>query len=213
MAKAWFDFTGQRVLITGGVSGIGAASARAFAAAGAKVLATGLTADEVELARRQPGFENVDCRVLDVRDHAALADPDVVADRDRPHLVARGGQVGEAAAAVPGKWICNEIDGPSRGSDEDYYRLAKESFEHGATMVSVSNWPDIDILKQRAGLFQRIARDFLAEPVPDKKPVAALTIKATESLRGTEGFQKRYNELSSNGRDWLQVLLEDDLSK
>ena len=74
MAKAWFDFTGQRVLITGGVSGIGAASARAFAAAGAKVLATGLTADEVELARRQPGFENVDCRVLDVRDHAALAD-------------------------------------------------------------------------------------------------------------------------------------------
>jgi NAD(P)-dependent dehydrogenase (short-subunit alcohol dehydrogenase family) len=74
MAKAWFDFTGQRVLITGGVSGIGAASARAFAAAGAKVLATGLTADEVEHARRQPGFENVDCRVLDVRDHAALAD-------------------------------------------------------------------------------------------------------------------------------------------
>jgi len=32
MAKALFDFKGQKVLITGGASGIGAASARAFAA-------------------------------------------------------------------------------------------------------------------------------------------------------------------------------------
>lgn len=116
-------------------------------------------------------------------------------------------------SSLPGKWICNEIDAPSRGDDEGYYRLAKESFEHGATMVSVSNWPDRDVLKQRAGLFQRIARDFLALPVPDKKPVATLTIRAREALNGTEGVQKRYNELSSNGRDWVQVLLDEDLPK
>ena len=48
MAKALFDFKGQKVLITGGASGIGAASARAFAAAGAQVFATGLSADEVD---------------------------------------------------------------------------------------------------------------------------------------------------------------------
>ena len=55
MAKALFDFKGQKVLITGGASGIGAASARAFAAAGAQVFATGLSADEVEQATRQKG--------------------------------------------------------------------------------------------------------------------------------------------------------------
>ena len=37
MAGISFDFSGQPVLITGGASGIGAASARAFAAAGARV--------------------------------------------------------------------------------------------------------------------------------------------------------------------------------
>jgi len=73
MAKALFDFKGQKVLITGGASGIGAASARAFAAAGAQVFATGLSADEVEQAKQQPGFESIDVRVLDVRDHEALS--------------------------------------------------------------------------------------------------------------------------------------------
>ena len=74
MSTTHFDFKGRRVLITGGSSGIGAATVRAFAKAGGEVMATGLTADEVDLARQQPGFEKVDCRVLDVRDHAALAD-------------------------------------------------------------------------------------------------------------------------------------------
>lgn len=73
MAKASFDFKCRRVLITGGTSGIGASCARAFAAAGAQVLATGLTEEEVLACAQQPGFESVECRVLDVRDHEALA--------------------------------------------------------------------------------------------------------------------------------------------
>jgi NAD(P)-dependent dehydrogenase (short-subunit alcohol dehydrogenase family) len=74
MAKTYFDFQGRMVLVTGGTSGIGAATVRAFAHAGAQVTATGLTSHEVDLAKQQTGFEKVDCRVLDVRDHAALAD-------------------------------------------------------------------------------------------------------------------------------------------
>lgn len=45
-----FDFSKQRVLITGGTSGIGFAVAQAFADAGANVTATGLTDKEVAAA-------------------------------------------------------------------------------------------------------------------------------------------------------------------
>ncbi len=58
---------GQQVLVTGGTSGIGAGIARAFAAAGASVLATGATEAEVEAAaaRPTPGLRHLR---LDVRD-------------------------------------------------------------------------------------------------------------------------------------------------
>ncbi len=64
-----FDFTGARVLVTGGTSGIGHAVATAFAAAGAEVIVTGTRADvgeyDVDLGR-------FSFRQLDV------ADPDSV---------------------------------------------------------------------------------------------------------------------------------------
>ena len=59
----------RRVLVTGATSGIGAGIARAFAAAGDTVVATGATDAEVAAARREPG---VDVRRLDVRDGAAV---------------------------------------------------------------------------------------------------------------------------------------------
>lgn len=61
--------THRRVLITGATSGIGAGIARAFAAAGDTVIATGATAAEVAAARGQSG---IDVRQLDVRDDAAV---------------------------------------------------------------------------------------------------------------------------------------------
>jgi hypothetical protein len=60
-------------------------------------------------------------------------------------------------------------------------------------------------------LFRRIARDFLAEPVPEKTPVDTLKIRAREVMDGAEAFRRQYDALSSNGRDWVRVLLEDDL--
>jgi NAD(P)-dependent dehydrogenase (short-subunit alcohol dehydrogenase family) len=59
---------GRRVLVSGGTSGIGAAIARAFMAAGDRVTVTGATTAEADAARAA----GLDARVLDVRDAAAV---------------------------------------------------------------------------------------------------------------------------------------------
>ena len=46
------NFTGQRVLVVGGTSGIGAGIAAAFAGQGAQVVATGATAAECDAANK-----------------------------------------------------------------------------------------------------------------------------------------------------------------
>lgn len=65
-----FDFSNQRVLISGGTSGIGFAIAQAFAEAGADVTATGLTEAEVDDASARE--VRICFRRLDVRDSAAI---------------------------------------------------------------------------------------------------------------------------------------------
>jgi NAD(P)-dependent dehydrogenase (short-subunit alcohol dehydrogenase family) len=73
--------TQRSVLISGGTSGIGAAIARAFMAAGDHVLVTGATEAEAQRARD----EGLDARVLDVRDAAAV--DALVAELDVLHVL------------------------------------------------------------------------------------------------------------------------------
>ena len=67
-----FDFTGRTALVTGGVSGIGAAASLAFKRHGARVIACGLTDDEIATARADQAFTGIDIRKLDVTNGAAI---------------------------------------------------------------------------------------------------------------------------------------------
>lgn len=58
--------------MTGGTSGIGAAIARAFVAAGARVSAVGATEQEVVVARQRPDMSGISLSLLDVRDASAV---------------------------------------------------------------------------------------------------------------------------------------------
>lgn len=62
----------RRVFVSGGTSGIGLGIARAFAALGCSVTATGATEHEVETARAAQAPDGVAFALLDVRDGAAV---------------------------------------------------------------------------------------------------------------------------------------------
>lgn len=65
-------FEGQVALIVGGTSGIGLGTALALKAAGAKVIATGVSEKEVTAALDDPAFSGIEAHVLDVRDEAGV---------------------------------------------------------------------------------------------------------------------------------------------
>lgn len=64
------DLTGKTVFITAGAQGIGKASALAFAAAGARVVATDINAAKLS---ELDGVDGVACHLLDVRSDAEVA--------------------------------------------------------------------------------------------------------------------------------------------
>jgi NAD(P)-dependent dehydrogenase (short-subunit alcohol dehydrogenase family) len=67
-----FNLDGKSVLIAGGTSGIGAGIAKAFASQGARVMATGATSREIEVACDDRDMAGVEFSLLDVRDASAI---------------------------------------------------------------------------------------------------------------------------------------------
>jgi len=73
MATARFDFSGRRVLVTGGSSGIGLGVARAFAQAGASVLVTGRRTKAAEYEADLSDFDYAQAEMTDAEGLERLA--------------------------------------------------------------------------------------------------------------------------------------------
>jgi NAD(P)-dependent dehydrogenase (short-subunit alcohol dehydrogenase family) len=69
-----FKFQGKTALITGGVSGIGAATAIAFKKAGAHVVVTGLTDNEISFAKNNADFSGIEIYKVDVENQNEIDD-------------------------------------------------------------------------------------------------------------------------------------------
>ena len=111
-----FDFSGARVLVTGGSNGIGLGIAQAFAAAGAQVTITGTRAAAADYPHDLSAFAY---HPLDVRDVAAIARVTAALER-LDVLVNNAG----ANSVQPSEWDPNVFDDSLRLNLSSAFRMA-----------------------------------------------------------------------------------------
>jgi NAD(P)-dependent dehydrogenase (short-subunit alcohol dehydrogenase family) len=139
MNQLRFDFSGARVLVTGGSNGIGLGIARAFAAAGARVTITGTRAVAADYEHDLSPFAYLS---LDVRDGAAIG-------RAAAELDALDVLVNNAGANTvqPSEWDPDVFEDALRLNLSSAFRmatavkplLAKSALEGGASIVNLAS--------------------------------------------------------------------------
>jgi 3-oxoacyl-[acyl-carrier protein] reductase len=139
MNSARFDFSGARVLVTGGSNGIGLGVAQAFAAAGARVTITGTRGAATDYEHDLSAFTYA---ALDVRDAAAIARAAAGLD-GLDVLVNNAG----ANTVQPSEWDPDVFEDSVRLNLVSAFRmasaakplLAKSALEGGASIVNLAS--------------------------------------------------------------------------
>jgi NAD(P)-dependent dehydrogenase (short-subunit alcohol dehydrogenase family) len=135
-----FDFSGARVLVTGGSNGIGLGVARAFAAAGAEVAITGRKASAADYPHDLSGLAYAS---LDVRDPKAIAR----LAADQPRLDVLVNNAGANFAFQPSEWdpdvfeasVGINLVGAFRMASACKPLLEKSSLAGGASVLNVAS--------------------------------------------------------------------------
>lgn len=135
-----FDFTGARVLVTGGSNGIGLAVARGFRDAGAAVIATGRRSHARDYDQDLTGLTY---HPLDVRDGAAITR--LVTSLDGLDVLVNN--AGATVPPTPGEWDPAIFDDSLRVNLSSAFRLAVackpllegSPFDGGASVLNVAS--------------------------------------------------------------------------
>ena len=165
-----FDFSGTRVLVTGGSSGIGAAIARDFTAAGADVVITGTRASASEYDGDLSAYEYRQLELTDKKTINALA-----ASFDRLDVLVNNaganfpGGKHEAAPDVFEESVAINLFGGYRLAVGCKDKLAASSLEGGGSVINMASM----------GAF------FAVPIVPGYAAAKAATVQMTKNLAAT----------------------------
>lgn len=165
--EATFDFSGAKVLVTGGSNGIGRAIAKAFAVAGAEVLITGTRASASEY---DDDLSSYDYRPLQLTDKAGIES--LAASLDRLDILVNNaggnfpGGKHEAAPDVFEESVAINLFGAYRLAVGCRDKLAASTLEGGASVIN----------------FASMAAFFAVPIVPGYGAGKAATVQMTKNL-------------------------------
>ena len=139
-SKPAWDFAGTHVLVTGGSNGIGLATARAFAAAGAIVTITGRRASAAEYPHDLSQF---DYRQLEIGDGKAVQA--MAASLNRLDILVNN--AGESSPGGPDQWDPDNFDKSLLINISSLFRLSvsclpllkRSELESGACVIGIAS--------------------------------------------------------------------------